>query len=148
MSTDFRVFPKQVIFRDYMINNVYEIDLRITNATTVLKRIKFMPPSLSEFSVGHIQYPAKEDGYVASGMSILYKIRFNPSSFAEFDDEIAFITDDHIIKVPILARKEPPCLNLPESLDCKSCWLGDQVEVKFIVTNTGGEAGYKFFLPD
>ncbi len=89
-------------------------------------------------------------------MSVLFKIRFNPSSFAEFDDELTILTEENIFKIPILARKEPPCLDLPSSLDCKSCWLGDQIglrlffiffiiDVRFKVTNTGGEAGYRFF---
>lgn len=34
--TAFRVFPKQIIFRDYMLNGVYEIDLYVTNATSLL----------------------------------------------------------------------------------------------------------------
>lgn len=79
-------------------------------------------------------------------MSAIIKIRFHPSSLAEFDDQIAILSEDHILKVPLLARKEPPQLDLPASLDCQSCWLGDQVETKFVVTNTGGEAGYRFFL--
>lgn len=41
-------------------------------------------------------------------MSAVLKVRFNPSSLAEFDDTIAVITEDHILKVPLLARKEPP----------------------------------------
>ena len=83
-----------------------------------------------------------------------FKVRFNPSSAAEFNDEITILTEDNIFKVPLMARKELPNLNLPESLDCKSCWLGDQIgtlyynnielAVAFKVTNTGGEAGYRF----
>lgn len=41
-------------------------------------------------------------------MSAILKVRFNPSSLAEFDDSLAIIMEDHILKVPLLARKEPP----------------------------------------
>lgn len=49
------------------------------------------------------------------------------------------------MKVPLIAKKEPPSLNLPEVLDCSSCWIGDKSEVTFKITNKGGEAGFKFF---
>jgi hypothetical protein len=45
----------------------------------------------------------------------------------------------------LIAKKEPPSINLPETLDCQSCWIGDKSEVTFRITNKGGEAGFKFF---
>ncbi|CAD8087121.1 unnamed protein product [Paramecium primaurelia] len=144
--TSFRVFPKQLIFREYMLNGMYEIDLYVTNATGTLQRIKVLPPEKKEFQIAAIKYPTKEDGFIAPGMSAILKVRFNPSSLAEFDDTIAVITEDHILKVPLLARKEPPQLDLPSQLDCQSCWIGDQVETRFVVKNSGGEAGYRFFI--
>lgn len=78
-----------------------------------------------EFAIGSISYPSQNDGNIAPGMSVYMKIRFNPSSIAEFDDELAIITEENIFKIPLLARKDPPRLDLPQSLDCKSCWLGD-----------------------
>lgn len=60
-------------------------------------------------------------------MSVYMKIRFNPSSIAELDDEIAILTEDSIFRIPLLARKDPPCLDLPQRLNCKSCWLGDTI---------------------
>ena len=45
-------------------------------------------------------------------MSIYISVLFNPSSYAEFDDELAILTEENIFKIPLLARKEPPCLNL------------------------------------
>lgn len=71
-----------------------------------------------EFQIATIKYPSREDGTIASGMSAILKIRFNPSSLAEFDDQICVLTEDHILKIPILARKEPPLLDLPTTLDC------------------------------
>jgi hypothetical protein len=83
--------------------------------------------SSPEFAIGSIRYPSATDGYIAPGMSVYLTVRFNPSSSAEFDDEITILTEDNIFKVPLLARKELPSLNLPSSLDCKSCWLGDEL---------------------
>lgn len=44
-----------------------------------------------------------------------------------------------------MAKKEPPNINLPELLDCQSCWLGDRADMVFRVQNKGGEGGFKFF---
>jgi len=54
-------------------------------------------------------------------------VQFHPSSSAEFDDVVTILTEDNIFRVALLARKELPNINLPSSLDCKSCWLGDQI---------------------
>lgn len=48
-------------------------------------------------------------------------------------------------QVPIQAKREAPCINLPELLDCQSCWIGDKVDALFRIHNKGGEAGFKFF---
>ena len=71
-----------------------------------------------------------------------------PQSFAEFNDCLTFITEKNIFKVPILARKEPPQIDLPDKLDIGGCWLGDSTEKVFRITNRGGEAGYRFFTQD
>ena len=36
--------------------------------------------------IAEIKYPSIDEGTIASGMSAILKIRFNPSSLAEFDD--------------------------------------------------------------
>ena len=45
----------------------------------------------------------------------------------------------------IKARKESPKLNLPNILDCLSCWVGDRVDMVFRTINKGGDGGFKFF---
>lgn len=44
-ASSFRAIPSTVIFRDYMINNIYEIELKLINVSNILKRVKYMPPS-------------------------------------------------------------------------------------------------------
>lgn len=83
--------------------------------------------------MGSIKYPSLEHGYVAPGMAIITKIRFYPSSFAEFDDCITLLMEENIFRVPILARKEPPNLDIPGELNCKSCWLGDQIGLSYCI---------------
>lgn len=60
----------------------------------------------------------KEFGLIAPGMSVVLSIKFNATSFAEFEDEIVIFGDEKILKIPVLARREAPSINLPEILDC------------------------------
>lgn len=78
-------------------------------------------------------------------MSVVLNITFHSTSFAEYTDKIVVVCDENILEIPIIAKKESPDLNLPQILDCNSCWLGDRQEIVFKVKNKGGEAGFKFF---
>lgn len=109
------------------------MDIRLTNVSAMLKRVKILPPSKPEFCLAKVTYPAKEDGYVAAGMSVHLKIRFMASSFAEFNDSIGVLMEENILRIPVLARKESPKLDIPELLDCKSCWLGDEIGITIYI---------------
>lgn len=41
----FRVEPQVVQFADYQVNGIYEIPLKITNGSSICKRVKFVPPT-------------------------------------------------------------------------------------------------------
>jgi hypothetical protein len=37
---------------------VYQIPIKVTNITTILKRIKFIPPHSNNFTVKNVLYPS------------------------------------------------------------------------------------------
>jgi len=141
----FRVTPEVITFTDYNVNCIYEIPLTITNASTVLKRVKYMPPASPEFSVSSIKFPSNETGIIAPGMSAVAYINFNATALSDFDDELLIVTEESSFKVKLQARREHPILTLPDVLDCQGCWLGDRVDMAFQFSNKAGEASYKFF---
>lgn len=51
-------------------------------------------------------------------MSLVVNICFCAPSFADFDDNITFVTEENSFKVPITARREPPLISLVNPLDC------------------------------
>lgn len=87
----------------------------------------------------------KEKGVIAPGMALILNVKFYATSFAEFRDEITFLSEENIFKVPVIAQKEAPLVSLSPILDCQSCWLGDRADMVFRIHNKGGEAGFKFF---
>ena len=45
-GSPFRVIPSEVIFTDYTVNCVYEIEVTLTNVSDKLRKIKCLPPAL------------------------------------------------------------------------------------------------------
>lgn len=72
-------------------------------------------------------------------------ITFMAPSFADFDDFLIVIADGCSIKVPLLARRDPPVINLVNPMNCLHSWIGDRVDMAFRCLNTGGDGGFKFF---
>ena len=76
---------------------------------------------------------------------MVINIAFQAPSFADYDDSITLVSQHSSFDVPIRARREPPVIKLANPLDCRSCWLGDKVDMVFRCLNTGGDGGFKFF---
>jgi hypothetical protein len=105
----FVVDPGEVEFRDYQVNELYEIPLKITNRSSISKRLKYIPPKeylhiyllfyREYFSVRNVKYPSSESGLIAPGMSLVLYIQFAAPSFADFDDFLTVITEENSFKV-------------------------------------------------
>ena len=89
--------------------------------------------------------PSDIEGLIAPGMSVFIFISFCAPSFGDFDDELTVVTEAMNFAIPIRARRDPPIINLVNPLDCRSCWLGDRVDMAFRCMNSGGDGGFKFF---
>lgn len=58
------------------MNGVYELPLKITNVSGIIKRIKFIPPVTDNFTVKYFKYPSNVTGDIAPGMSLNMTIAF------------------------------------------------------------------------
>ena len=124
---------------------MYEIPVKVTNASGLIRRIKFIPPQTTQFTICKIKYPNKERGDIAPGMSITMVVAFQAPSFADFDDFVVFVTEENSFKIPIRARRDPPIINLTNPMNAMDSWIGDRVDMVFRCQNTGGDGGFKFF---
>lgn len=84
--SSFRVEPPLLNFHDYEVNGTYELPLRVTNVSDIMKRLKFVPPETNNFTVKNFKYPSDVTGDIAPGMSLLLNIVFKAPSFADFED--------------------------------------------------------------
>ncbi|XP_012940303.1 deleted in lung and esophageal cancer protein 1 [Aplysia californica] len=141
LPTDCAVFvpsPPVVAFKNCNVGEVYEMTLELKNMSTVMRQCRVLPPTSNIFSVGLGQFPS-ESGLVAPGMSCKYDIRFAPDSFKDYDDQITVLTQaTEPLVIPLLARREPPMLTLPEEIDLGSCLVGGLQATQLLVKNEGG----------
>ncbi|XP_038584685.1 deleted in lung and esophageal cancer protein 1 [Micropterus salmoides] len=139
--------PSVVVFSDYSVGHVYETTLELKNLTSASRHVRVIPPTTPYFSIGLGRFPG-EGGVVAPGMSCKYTVRFAPDSLGDYEDFIVVETQaEHLLVVPIAARRPPPVLTLPRVLDCGCCLIGGVKFVEFLCQNVGLSAGTFCIIP-
>mgnify|MGYP000851615913 CR=1 FL=1 len=144
----FVVEPLVVTFREYQLNCIYQIDLKLTNRKQILTSFKHIPPETQKFSIKKIIYPKKDTGLIAPGMHAKIEIMFNATSLDNFEDEISIITETFAFKIPLRAIRESPALSLDNPMMSGKCLLGDQTSMVFRCKNNGGDAHFKFSVKE
>ncbi|XP_059183037.1 deleted in lung and esophageal cancer protein 1 [Centropristis striata] len=139
--------PSVVVFTEYSVGHVYETTLELKNLTSASRTVRVIPPTTSYFSIGLGRFPS-EGGVIAPGMSCKYTVRFAPDSLGGYEDFIVVETQaEHLLVVPIAARRPPPILTLPRVLDCGCCLIGGVKFVEFLCQNVGLSAGTFCIIP-
>ncbi|XP_019745531.1 deleted in lung and esophageal cancer protein 1 isoform X2 [Hippocampus comes] len=139
--------PPLVLFTVYSVGQVYESTLELKNVSFSSRDIRVLPPSSSHFTIGLGRFPGK-GGVVAPGMSCKFTVRFAPDSLADYEDRVVVESEgEHILVVPIEARRPPPVLTLPGVLDCGYCLIGGLRCVQFHCQNVGLSAGTFCVVP-
>ncbi|GAA6215002.1 deleted in lung and esophageal cancer protein 1 [Lates japonicus] len=139
--------PSVVVFTDYSVGHVYETTLELKNLTSSSRHVRVIPPTTPYFSIGLGRFPG-EGGVVAPGMSCKYTVRFAPDSLADYEDFIVVQSQaEHLLVVPIAARRPPPILTLPRVLDCGYCLIGGVKFVEFLCQNVGLSSGTFCIIP-
>lgn len=106
--------PPEVLFNDYQIANVYSATINIRNVTSVVRLLRVTPPKSQYFHASLLRYPT-HSGRIAPGMAAQLTIRFTPDSLADYDDFVIVETPGApVLKLPLLARRDPPVLTLQE----------------------------------
>ncbi|XP_067871820.1 deleted in lung and esophageal cancer protein 1 isoform X2 [Heterodontus francisci] len=139
--------PPIILFMDYKVGHVYETNVELRNLTSSSRHLRVIPPSTSFFSIGLGKFPG-EGGIVAPGMSCLYTVRFAPDSPADYEDFLIVETQTpYPLVVPIEARRPPPILTLPGTLDCGYCLVGGVKMTEFLCRNDGYNSGCFCVMP-
>ncbi|XRB18068.1 flagellar associated protein [Pseudoscourfieldia marina] len=138
----FAVEPSNVEFNDYEVGGVYEMSVDLRNISFISRRLRLLPPSTNYFSLSLARFP-NEGGMVAPGMKCQVTVRFCPDSLADYDDSFYVVTEVSKFAVPIKARRPPPSLTLPATLDCANCIVGNTCVLKVPFENAGGTGKFR-----
>ncbi|XP_069814928.1 deleted in lung and esophageal cancer protein 1 isoform X2 [Dendropsophus ebraccatus] len=139
--------PPVVFFPEYEVGQIYEMAVELRNMTASSRHVRVIPPSTPYFSIGLGKFPG-EGGIVAPGMSCHYTVRFVPDSLADFEDFILIETQaPYPVLVPIEARRPPPILTLPRTLDCGPCLVGGVKLIECLCRNEGLSRGRFCIMP-
>ncbi|CAJ0920503.1 unnamed protein product [Ranitomeya imitator] len=139
--------PPVVFFPEYNVGQIYEMTVELRNMTASSRHVRVIPPSTPYFSVGLGKFPG-EGGIVAPGMSCHYTVRFVPDSLADFEDFILVETQaPYPVLVPIEARRPPPILTVPRTLDCGPCLVGGVKLIEWLCRNEGLSRGKFCIMP-
>jgi hypothetical protein len=133
--------PAVVQFTDYEVGQVYELPLRLQNATGILRRVRVLPPASEHFSVSLVKYLG-EDGLVAPGLYCMVHIRFLPDTLADYEDTLHVATEEGLMAIPLLARRLPPSLTIPQTIDVGPCYVNDLHSVIIPCKNQGGRGRF------
>jgi hypothetical protein len=164
--------PPAIYFTDYIPHKTYTKILSIKNKSPHSGRFRLsIPPPYTYskyFKVTMIATPKPSDGLVAPGMSCQYRIDFTPDSLANFSQTLIVSTEiggvlasaaDNAgdinaiptyppFSVPIIAKRDPPILTIPDVLHCGPCRSGFVATRKWTFNNIGGTGRFLLMTED
>ncbi|XP_075068288.1 deleted in lung and esophageal cancer protein 1 isoform X2 [Mixophyes fleayi] len=139
--------PPFVVFSEYDVGQIYEVTVELRNMMASSRHVRVIPPSTPYFSVGLGRFPG-EGGIVAPGLSCHYTVRFVPDSLADFKDFILVESQAmYPVLVPIEAKRQPPILTFPRTLDCGPCLVGGVKLIECFCRNEGLSRGRFCIMP-
>ncbi|NWH79910.1 DLEC1 protein, partial [Piaya cayana] len=139
--------PATVLFSDYEVGHVYEINIELQNITSTCHHVRLVPPSTSVFAIGPGKFPGKE-GMIAPGMACQYTVRFIPEHLGDYEDCVVVETQvSEPLLIPIRAKRSPPVLTLPHVIDCGSCLVGGKKVIMILCRNEGSSTGKFCIMP-
>ncbi|CAF0848051.1 unnamed protein product [Rotaria sordida] len=138
----FEAVPSEIIFTQYRVGDVHETTLCLRNLSSVARSCRIVPPKTPYFCVSLPQYPSGHS-LVATGLSVIYNIKFSPDTLGVFQDEIIVqCSNGTEFPVKLLAKRPPPVLTLPSLVDCGYWLVGGRKMCEFKVRNDGGEGRF------
>ena len=139
--------PDRVTFTEYEVGVVYEQALLVRNVSSVSRRLRLLPPATAHFALERIEFAGGTHGTLAPGMAARCLIRFAPDSLGDYEDGVTLLTEAGKFAVAVEAKRAPPALTIPQTLDAGCCLYGNDLTTTFDCANHGGPARFRL-LPE
>jgi hypothetical protein len=106
----FDAIPSEVVFTRYRVGDVHETTLLLRNLSSVSHSCRVIPPKTPYFCISLSQCPS-EHSLVATGLCVVYNIKFAPDTLGMYQDEIIVqCSNGTEFPVKLLAKRPPPLL--------------------------------------
>lgn len=143
--------PSSIKFTSYRPNKTYRQTLLVKNKMKTRQRFQVtldLPTGSSPyFSIEMVRAPSDKQGFVAPGMSCMYHVFFQPTTFADYHHKLLITSEfGEAFTVDMDATRQGPVLDLPQVLDCGISRAGIPAGARWTVTNRGGDG--RFFILD
>jgi hypothetical protein len=93
------VVPDEVIFKDIIPGQIYQMYVQVRNLTKYVKRVRVFQPKTSNFRCDYDMM-----GAIAPGLSIELIISFESAANGEFRDSVKIASEDEVeLEIPIYA---------------------------------------------
>uniref|UniRef100_A0A7S4VFH8 Deleted in lung and esophageal cancer protein 1 Ig-like domain-containing protein n=1 Tax=Alexandrium monilatum TaxID=311494 RepID=A0A7S4VFH8_9DINO len=152
----FAISPGSLVFRNYEVGGVYELDCEFRNTTQVGRRLRVLPCPNPCFSIDALRYDGDAGGrlppgagaVVAPGMAARLTVRFAPQTLNDASEELTVGTEVGDFKLPLLARRVQPRLELQQPVDCGCILAGNSAAQRVRLSNRGGEGSFRLIPAD
>ena len=106
----FEAVPSEIVFTRYRLGDVHEAILALRNLSSVAHSCRVLPPKTPHFCISLPQYPSGQS-LVATGLSVVYNIKFVPDTLGSFQDHIVVqCSNGTEFIVKLLGKRPPPLL--------------------------------------
>lgn len=141
--------PSVIEFSSYEKSDVLKRSITFRNISTISRTLRVVQPNTKYFTISPLKYPTGcRAGSVAAGMHVYAEICFYPDSLGDYSDGILVETEGGSFRVPIIAHRQPPQLDIPSLLDIGVCLVGDAVHKVITCTNSGGPGSFCILSED
>ena len=130
------VFPNEIIFKDVVPGQIYQMKVTVKNKTRVVRRIRVFQPKSPEFRCDYEMVAA-----IAPGLTIDLIVSFEATSEGEFRDEIKIISGKYHQTVPMYAYSPMPKIIFEPFINMGFIQVGGKKTEDVVFKNEGTVAG-------
>lgn len=153
--------PESILFRNYEIGGLYQIQVDFRNSTGISRRLRVLPCNNTAFSVKELRYDKELNAerpelvgldplaaVVAPGMAAHLTVSFAPNTLNDETEFLMVCTEIGDYQLPLLARRDQPKLKIDEPVNCGCMLAGNNITEPVRIRNSGGEGAFRLIVSE
>ncbi|XP_066051005.1 hydrocephalus-inducing protein homolog [Chamaea fasciata] len=138
-KSSFSVSPPEVVFRNFVVHEVYEMVVSLMNKGENLQGVQVSMESSPYFQLAG---PSDACRAVPGGAITDVHVHFTPDENKVYSHELVCVSGEERIVVPIRAIPARAILNFPDELDFSKCPVKGSTRKSLLIENSGSLAAH------